>query len=216
MNWDRASREYRWAQATDYMAREDELDRRVYDDGRRGRVKKRKRSGTQQKPVGTGAASSVFNGSDKLASRLRQNLKRDAAELGIAKEQLAHLREKALRRGWPLEAILDGRAIAKGGEIRTPPAAKPLQPSGRVIKSRGAPGETRKRPAPHPNRLQKPPRKKKSKQERAAAEANKRGISVEQLMEERRRQARENNELAAKAKALGITTKALRQRLGVG
>jgi hypothetical protein len=105
------------------------------------------------------------------------------------------LRRQAAASGRSLQEVAGG-APRSSGRTSKPPQGKPAATRGDPVV------------APTP--------KRKAKAERDLAEASRRGITLDQLLADRRRIAAANVALGAEAKRLGITAKELRRRRAAG
>lgn len=215
MNWDRARREYRAAIAFDYSARQDELERGVSElDRWERRPKRRPTAKTSTPGSGTKRPSDVPTAVDNI---LRSHLKNAAKRAGTNRSTLYWQRIERYRAGEPIESIVGPTVkvpeAVSAQRKQQPPATRP---SGKAVVSSG-----RDRPPPRTSggasiarkKTGPAPRRKQSKRARAVEEAQRRGISVQQLQQERRQKAAADLALSERAKALGISTKELRKRL---
>ena len=192
MNWTRASSQVHMARAYDYSARADDADHAVLGRPDVDAVKGRTPSAPPKKRKTASTAS-------RRAAPPRSPTR--SASLSTAEA----LKEEARRSGRPLHEVV-------ASHIPEPPKPrrrrKPLlpRPEPKVEWGSGS------RPLAAPTLIPAAP-PKPTKGERTQAEAERRGISVEALLDERRQKAAADVALHHEANRLGITVKELRARL---
>lgn len=228
MNWAKASAEYRSAKGYDYSARMDDEEqvplgllergplkpdpdevRGSTELSKRSKKNKKKKKATPQPEVRK-KQSTPSEGRPEIIKASRRTRARGSRGTSIAETI-------------KLEAMRSGRTVAEVAAARMPDASpRPTSPASTprasAITSSGK-SKVPRRPAPPPQaapssrRAVQPAQIGGPKRQRDAAEANRRGLSVEQLKAERRRVAEEDLALHEEAVRLGISVKQLRKQL---